>query len=40
MLYPRGDVKKKEREALHAIDPRKCKEKGAGSTTCHSPEER
>jgi hypothetical protein len=40
MLYPRGDVKKKEREALHAIDPRKLKDDGSGSTTCYSPEER
>jgi hypothetical protein len=40
MLYPRGDVKKKEREAIHAIDPRKLKDDGLGSSTCYSPEER
>jgi hypothetical protein len=40
MLYPRGDIKKKEREALHAIDPRKRKEERAGSTTCYRPKER
>jgi hypothetical protein len=40
MLYPRGDVKKTEREALHAIEPRKRKEEGAGSTKCYTSEER
>jgi hypothetical protein len=39
MLYPRGDVKKEEREALHDIPPRRRKEELAGGTTCSTPEE-
>jgi hypothetical protein len=39
MLTPRGDVKKKELEALYAITPRSLKVEGAGGTTCYSPEE-
>jgi hypothetical protein len=39
MLYPRGDVKKKEREALYAISPRRRKEDRAGGITCYTPEE-
>jgi hypothetical protein len=38
MLYPRGDVKKKERKALHAIAPRRRKDDLAGGTTCYNPE--
>jgi hypothetical protein len=39
MLNPRGDVKKKEQEALYAIPPRRLKVEGARGTTCYSPEE-
>jgi hypothetical protein len=39
MLYFRGDVRKKEREALHAITPRRRKEEGAESTACYTLEE-
>jgi hypothetical protein len=39
MLYPGGDLKWKEREALHAISPRRRKEEGAGGTTSYTPEE-
>jgi hypothetical protein len=39
MLYPRRDLKKKEREALHAIPPRRLREEGPGDTTCYTPEE-
>jgi hypothetical protein len=38
MLYLRGDVKKKEREELHAITRGDVKKKGGG-TTCYNPEE-
>jgi hypothetical protein len=39
MLYHRGDIKKAEGEALHAIPPRRRKEELAEGTTCYSPEE-
>jgi hypothetical protein len=39
MQYPRGDVKKKERKALHAVAPRRRKEELAGGTTSYNPEE-
>jgi hypothetical protein len=39
MLYPRGELKKKLREALHAIPPRKRKEELAGGTIYYTPEE-
>jgi hypothetical protein len=39
MLYPRGDVMKKELKALHSIPPSRRKEELAGGTTCYSPEE-
>jgi hypothetical protein len=37
-LYPRGDVKKKEGEALYAISPRRIKEEGAGRTSSYTTE--
>jgi hypothetical protein len=39
MLYPRGDVKKKEREALNALPTRRRIKEGAGGTTCYISEE-
>jgi hypothetical protein len=39
MLYPRGDIKMKEREALLVISPRRIKEEVARGTTCYIPEE-
>jgi hypothetical protein len=40
MLYTRGDVKKKERETLHAITTRSLKEEEAGDTSCYTPEQK
>jgi hypothetical protein len=40
MLYPGGDVKKKEREALHSISQRRRKEKGREALHAISQRER
>jgi hypothetical protein len=39
MLYPLGDVKNKDRYALHALPPRRPKEELAGGTIYYTPEE-
>jgi hypothetical protein len=39
MLKLRGDLKKKEQEALYFISSRRRKKEGAVGTTCYRPEE-